>query len=295
MPLSRSCLSLVLVALCGLTGRAAVPVPAGLAPGDVYHLVFNSSTFINGLSSDIATYNSHVQAAADAAEIGASSGVTWRAIASTASIDARVNAVVGANTPVYNTRAGQLEKVADGFSDMWDGSLDGFAAYDERGTFQPVDAWTGSTVSGLRASGSTLGHASGSAWCGRPTFSNGQWIAFFEPSTTAFLSVYGLSEAITVTDADFDQNGAIEGIDFLRWQRGVGGSGGFATGDADGSGVVDGADLGVWQKSYGAASATLSVVAAVPEPRVWPILLIAGAITTSVRTARRRSVPRGRP
>ena len=100
---------------------AELPTPTGLSPGDTYHLMFNSSTFTDGLSSNINFYNNFVQAAADAAGVGAGQGVSWRAIASTALIDARVNAVVGADTPVYNTRLGQLEKIADGFSDLWDG------------------------------------------------------------------------------------------------------------------------------------------------------------------------------
>jgi hypothetical protein len=179
---------------------AEIPVPADLSPGDTYQLVFNSSTTTNALSSDINFYNNFVQAAADAAGLGASESVTWRAIASTASIDARVNAVVGANTPVYNMRLGQQEKIADGFNHLWDGSLDSFPVYDEFGKLRTLDPWTGSLPSGLRATGSTLGHASGTAWCGRPTLADGNWLTFFEPSTVSQLAVYALSEAITAND-----------------------------------------------------------------------------------------------
>jgi len=246
---------------------AEIPVPAGMSPGDTYQLVFNSSTTTNALSSDINFYNSFVQAAADAAGLGASESVTWRAIASTASIDARGNAVVGANTPVYNMKLGQQEKIADGFNDLWDGSLDSIPAYDEFGQLRTLDPWTGSLPSGLRAAGSTLGHASGTAWCGRPSLINGNWITFFEPSTQSLLAVYALSETITVTDADFNQDNQVDGLDFLAWQRGVGGPASLANGDANGDGNVDGADLAIWEQSYGEeVTFNAAAILAVPEP-----------------------------
>ena len=44
----------------------AVFIPIGLNPGDTYHLAFVSSTIRDATSSDIAVYNAHVHAAADA-------------------------------------------------------------------------------------------------------------------------------------------------------------------------------------------------------------------------------------
>jgi hypothetical protein len=98
---------------------APIPVPAGLNPGDEYHLVFVSiDTRRNATPSDIDVYNAFVQGVADAAGIGNSQGINWRAIGSTALVDARDNALV--TEPVYNM-AGEL--VADGFNDIWDGTL----------------------------------------------------------------------------------------------------------------------------------------------------------------------------
>ncbi|MDC0936402.1 hypothetical protein OAS39_08950 [Pirellulales bacterium] len=279
----------LLLLLAASPAAAQLPVPAGLAPGDTYQLVFNSSQFRTGLSSNIASYNNFVQQVADDAGLGGSEGITWKAIASTASIDARVNAVVGGNTSVYNMRAAGLEKIADGFNDMWDGGLDSFPAYDEFGQVNTVDAWTGSTPAGLRASatGSTLGHVSGTAWCGRPGFRDSRWIQFFEPSTSISLSVYGLSQIITVTDADFNQDGDVSGDDFLRWQRGKGSAGTLATGDANGDQAVNAADLAIWERAYGDGVPATAVVASVPEPG-GVILLLAAIVTTSGRTVRRR-------
>ena len=276
-----------LMLLAAAPAAAQLPVPAGLQPGDTYQLVFNSSTFRNGASSNISAYNNHVQAAANAAGIGDTLGITWSAIASTASINARANAVVGANTPVYNMRAAGIQKVADGRSDMWDGTLDALLRYDEFGQLNERDAWTGSNSDGTRFNNLTLGHAGGNAVCGSPRNTDNRWTTFLAPSTDTLLSVYALSEIITVTDADFDQNGVVSGGDFLRWQSGVGSSGTLATGDANGDQSVDGDDLEIWEKSYGQGVPAAAVAASVPEPSGVLLLLVAVA-TTSSRIARRR-------
>jgi hypothetical protein len=49
------------------------------------------------------------------------------------------------------------------------------------------------------------------------------------------------------SSADFDQNGLVDGADFMIWQRGLGGAASLATGDADRDGLVDGRDLAVWK------------------------------------------------
>jgi hypothetical protein len=54
---------------------------------------------------------------------------------------------------------------------------------------------------------------------------------------------------------DYDDNGQVDGADFLLWQRTLGAAANPGTG-ADGSGnaVVDGEDLGVWQDNFGASN-----------------------------------------
>ncbi len=287
-----TCRILILSSIAALTlaaphdADAEVPVPAGLQPGDSYHLVFNSSTFTNALSSSIDYYNDFVQAAADAAGIGTSEGITWKAIASTASIDARVNASISLNTPVYNTRAAGSEKVADGFIDLWDGTIDGFPRYDEFGNDNTVDAWTGSTPTGLRATNRTLGDTSGFAWCGRPTLLGPQWLAILQPSTLTQLPVYALSEELIVPDieidADFDSDDDVDGTDFLLWQRG--------NGDADGNGTTDDVDLGHWHDQYGRGfngALQTPAATAVPEPGSLLLLSLVVTITAACRSVSR--------
>ena len=69
--------------------------------------------------------------------------------------------------------------------------------------------------------------------------------------------------------ADFDNDGRVDGSDFLTWQRGLGVGSSQAEGDANGDGQVDAADLAIWQASYGKSNPGGSPVAdvrAVPEP-----------------------------
>ncbi len=66
-----------------------------------------------------------------------------------------------------------------------------------------------------------------------------------------------------IVSADFDEDGFVDGADFLAWQRGVGTAGPAARddGDANVDGRVDGRDLDVWQGAFGsgAAAATTSL------------------------------------
>jgi hypothetical protein len=76
-------------------------------------------------------------------------------------------------------------------------------------------------------------------------------------------------------NGDFDGDGDVDGRDFLRWQRG--GS----------PNPLSASDLAAWQNSYGTGS--LAAVAAVPEPTVMALLVVAGMI---VPLRRSKQVPR---
>lgn len=78
---------------------------------------------------------------------------------------------------------------------------------------------------------------------------------------------------------DLDGDNAVDGTDFLIWQRGMG-RGPNATledGDANLDGVVDGADLALWKANFGsfAPSSILVASAPVPEPSSGLLLLLA--------------------
>ncbi len=58
---------------------------------------------------------------------------------------------------------------------------------------------------------------------------------------------------VSSNGADFDNDGDVDGSDFLAWQRGFGQASGAAPtqGDANGDGAVDGNDLAEWQTDFG--------------------------------------------
>jgi hypothetical protein len=89
--------------------------------------------------------------------------------------------------------------------------------------------------------------------------------------------------SVPMDDADFDDDGDVDGRDFVIWQRGFGTGTTNAMGDANGSGTVDGADLAIWQSQYnGGALAAASV----PEPSS-ALLLTLASIWGLRRSARR--------
>lgn len=138
--------------------NASLVVPADLSPGDRYHVIFVSSTTRDTLSSNIADYDSHVQAAADAAGIGTSIGLDWLAVGSTSSMDAidHLSPLFTSTNdiPIYNQNG---DLVSQSFIGLWDSSIDNAVAYTETGLYidrGPV--FTGTETNGL-ASNNPLG------------------------------------------------------------------------------------------------------------------------------------------
>lgn len=73
----------------------------------------------------------------------------------------------------------------------------------------------------------------------------------------------GLPDAVinvVATDADFDDDGDVDGRDYLIWQSGYNVGTMHSEGDADGNDAVDAADLAVWQDQYDAYSTVVKVV-----------------------------------
>lgn len=103
--------------------------------------------------------------------------------------------------------------------------------------------------------------------------------------------VNGLTASLQVTgaEADFNQNGVVDGADFLIWQRGSGLVSGAtrALGDANADGAVNQFDLAIWRGQYGAT--TNAPVAAVPEPATLGGALLMGASLLPLARKRRRA------
>jgi autotransporter-associated beta strand protein len=87
-------------------------------------------------------------------------------------------------------------------------------------------------------------------------------------------------------DADFDNDGDVDGADFLTWQRNYGTAGDHTHGNANGDGVIDGLDLAVWRNQFGVGSPANVTASAVPEPASAALWLIAaGALAGVSRSA----------
>ena len=140
-PIARSArrAALLLVAVLGTALPAAaqsvvteVPSnwslkPTGLSTGDKFRLLFLSSTKNDGVSTDIATYNTFVQglAAAGHTDIRAYSA-GFRVVGCTAAVDARDNTsttytATDKGVPIYWLNGA---KAADEYEDFYDGSWD---------------------------------------------------------------------------------------------------------------------------------------------------------------------------
>ena len=270
--------TLLIAASCWLLSQVAyaqLPVPEGLNPGDKYHLIFNSSSSTNATSNDISSYNTIVQDNADTVGIGQSEGVTWKALASTSSVHARDNAVIGAMTPVYNMN---LDLVATGYVDMWDGSLSNSLGWNESGAVNLTDAWTGTSLDGTAAIGFTLGDIDEDvAWCGTPnppSDKSHRWLTFITPPITwDYLTLYALSEELTVGPSaatlagDYNHDGFIDAADYTVWRDTLGSTYELVA-DGNSDGAINIADYTLWKNHFGNVVGSGGSVSpsAIPEP-----------------------------
>jgi hypothetical protein len=154
----RVAFQLLLACLLALASTTAiadiVTVPTSLAPGSQYRLAFVTSGARDATSSDIATYNSFVNAAANAVPQLAALGSTWTAIASTATVNAHDNTNTNpasfAGVPIFLLND---TKLADNNADLWSGggdAIDVVFTFTEQGSTFVGNTWTGSFSSGQK-------------------------------------------------------------------------------------------------------------------------------------------------
>ena len=140
-----------LAVLVGSNNAYAVLILPTPPPGP-YRLAFVTSTTTNATSSDIATYNAFVTAAASTEPALLALPTTWSAIGSTAAVSAISNTMtdpspVGATgVPIYTVTG---VKIADHYDDLWDDSLDASLSVTQSGSSYSGFVWTGSLSSGV--------------------------------------------------------------------------------------------------------------------------------------------------
>jgi hypothetical protein len=91
-------------------------------------------------------------------------------------------------------------------------------------------------------------------------------------------------------EADFDEDGDVDGNDLAAWRGGYGvvDDAGHTQGDADGDRDTDGGDFLVWQRQFG-SNASLEVDAAVAEPGGAMLAAMAGGLALTMSRCRYRA------
>ncbi len=133
--------------------------PSGVDRGDSFRLLFVTSTGRVATATDIATYNTFVQTRAKAGhtDITDSCGDEFKVVGSTSTVDARDNtSTTGTSRPIYWLNGA---KVADSYSDFYDGNWDSYAGKTEAGSDYGGNrfVWTGSKSNGTRNASGHLG------------------------------------------------------------------------------------------------------------------------------------------
>ena len=198
-----SILFLFLVAAAGEARAAVITTPLDLSPGDQYRLAFVTSG--SRIPSDfIEDYNTFVDGFGDTILPG-----DWKAIASTFHSDAvQMSARDNTGTqgdaaiPIYNMIG---ERVADGYGDLWDGSIQAPIQYNENGDKEINAVLTGTHQTGIIWSAqyyTNFGYTFNDNYLGH------RWINFADRYTiddfwdddgdTGGPKMYGLSEVLVV-------------------------------------------------------------------------------------------------
>jgi hypothetical protein len=93
--------------------------------------------------------------------------------------------------------------------------------------------------------------------------------------------------------ADFNQDRAVDGKDFLALQRGTGINSGasITNGDANRDGAVNVLDLVIWKSQFGAIPPAVPAAQSIPEPAALPLALVAfaAAISRACPASRQRA------
>jgi len=176
---------------------AGVVLP-DLPAGSQYELIFVTADTTTAASSNIADYDAFV--ASEAAPLNSllPNGVTWNALASTATSPVP-NAPEPAGIPVYNTQGQELVSGSPGLYTIFPTQTAALPNYNQFGNAYSGDVWVGTNNNGsayfpLGASPANIGVIGGAA-----NFYPEGWLGYTQDSNLSdTLPLYGLSSVITV-------------------------------------------------------------------------------------------------
>ncbi|MGA2769628.1 MAG: PEP-CTERM sorting domain-containing protein [Bryobacteraceae bacterium] len=191
-------LVLLVLAVVGIASRSdaatIITVPLNLNPGDIYRLVFFTSTLTDATSTDINYYNNFVTLVADTVPALVDLGATWTVIGSTATVDAKTN--IGDTASGIYTLDGT--EVAAGTAELFSPETSPLLSpieIDQNGHMRADYVFTGGR-SGI-SDGAPLGGAYtlvGATWA-----TSSAWIEYSAMPASNRYSLYAISSELTVT------------------------------------------------------------------------------------------------
>jgi len=218
MKKSTIAFTLATVFVLSIQTQAAVilQTPSGLAAGDTFRFIFLTQDTIIGTSADISTYDTFVNSQAGGAQYQGST-ISWSAIVSTSTIDARDHVGgYGTYDPVFRGDgikiANSLTTDSDG-NGLWTRSVLASPSFGVDGATLTgsSDAWTGSNYDGTKNVPGPFNFTVGSpqvvfsgitydglSMVGSTSFSILNWLRDNNNFNTSSLRVYGMSEQLTV-------------------------------------------------------------------------------------------------
>ena len=294
---------------CSSMASAALPVPASLQPGDHYHIIFVTG-LVTAIDTDttvppniplwggIAAADYIVTGSAAAGGLTDNSGfqdITWKAVLSTSTVDARDR--INVQGPVYNTHG---DLIATDAADLWDGSIANPIKYDESGVdaFGSVAVWTGTSRIG-KATADNAGDwqdPTKTATVGSLDSVNDSWIQSGSVFGTSAARLFGISSLLTVPlSGDYNGDGVVDAADYIVWRDTLGQTGAGLAADGNADGIIDGLDYDVWAGHFGQSLPdSAGASATIPEPSTAALLAIGCILAlvgaSSVRIGRKRLV-----
>ena len=187
---------LLVVTLGQASAGPIVTVPTSLSPGASYRLAFLTSQTHNAVSPDIGVYNTFVDGSGDLVIAS-----DWRAIGSTATVDARDN--TGTNPIDVGVPIFMLNDVllANDNADLWDGSILSPLNYMEDGTASTRLVFTGTHPTGAWLPGFPLGSGSGVTRFGTTATNDARWVSHASTGIASTLAFYAMSDVLVMPGA----------------------------------------------------------------------------------------------